>query len=198
MVVRRRSSAIEIKNSNSKFRRAATCGMMRAVVSACSCCCLSVTLSSPRLLSMRCARRCPDARITVAHVCPLGGQAFSVLTPILTSLFSGLTHAKRGGIRHLLGALWQVCAEARFDLTVEFCNYAGWVPVVAGIRRRVDMNLPHFWWIVPGAGRQWRKIHAVEHYFGPLKRLEHPHRGRGRYASTHRRRKGSARSGVAG
>jgi heptosyltransferase-2 len=33
------------------------------------------------------------------------------------------------------------------------------------------MNLPRLWWLVPGAGREWRKKHAVEHYNDAVRRL---------------------------
>ncbi len=74
------------------------------------------------------------------------------------------------GLRQVLKLFWTL-RRARFDLAVEFCNYAWWVTWVSGIRRRSEMNLPRMWWLIPGAGREWRKKHAVEHYNDAVRRL---------------------------
>ena len=62
----------------------------------------------------------------------------------------------------------------RFHLAVEFSNYSWWITRLAGIRRRTEMDLPHFWWIVPGAGKKWRQKHAVEHYADVVRKLGIP------------------------
>jgi ADP-heptose:LPS heptosyltransferase len=77
------------------------------------------------------------------------------------------------GLRRVLGMFWKL-RRSRFDLAVEFCNYAWSITRISGIKRRTEMNLPHFWWLIPGAGREWRKKHAVEHYNNVVERLGIP------------------------
>jgi ADP-heptose:LPS heptosyltransferase len=61
--------------------------------------------------------------------------------------------------------------RTRFDLSVEFSNYGIWLAKLGGIPRRTEMRLPKLWWIRPGAGREWRRHHAVEHYADPVRCL---------------------------
>lgn len=77
------------------------------------------------------------------------------------------------GIRNVFKLFWQL-RRARFDLSVEFSNYNLWITRLAGIRERTEMNLPRFWWGLPGAGRAWRRHHAVEHYSDVVRRLGIP------------------------
>jgi ADP-heptose:LPS heptosyltransferase len=125
--------------------------------------------TTPAIHALR--KRYPDARIT-AFVYPTNAGILRS-NPDIDELIFWPTRQSWPGFRHLLSLFWGV-RRSRFDLAVEFCNYAGWVPALAGIRRRVDMHLPHFWWIVPGAGHQWSKVHAVTHYLGPVERLGIP------------------------
>ena len=134
--------------------------------------------TTPAIHALR--KRYPDARIT-AFVYPTNSGILRS-NPDIDEFIFWPTRQSWPGFRHLLSLFWSV-RKSHFDLAVEFCNYAGWLPALAGIRRRVDMNLPHFWWIVPGAGRQWCKVHAVTHYLGPVERLGIPVKDR-RYAST--------------
>jgi heptosyltransferase-2 len=70
--------------------------------------------------------------------------------------------------------LFRTIRRARFDLVVEFSSYIGWVAMLCGIRPRVSIRMPRFWWIKPGAGREWRKHHAVEHYADVVRKLGIP------------------------
>ena len=77
------------------------------------------------------------------------------------------------GLRQV-GKLFWTLRRSRFDLAVEFSNYNFWITKLAGVRERTEMNLPHFWWAIPGAGRVWRRHHAVEHYSDVVRRLGIP------------------------
>jgi ADP-heptose:LPS heptosyltransferase len=69
---------------------------------------------------------------------------------------------------------WNV-RRTRYDLSVEFANYLLWFSrLVGGIPQRAEMQLPRFWWMLPGAGREWRRKHAVEHYADVVRRLDIP------------------------
>src|SRR6202011_1547690 len=74
------------------------------------------------------------------------------------------------------GALRLVAAlrAARFDLTLEFSSYNYGLRYWSGTRRGATMGLPWLWWIRPGAGRAWRRRHAVEHYADVVRRLGIP------------------------
>lgn len=67
--------------------------------------------------------------------------------------------------------LFLTLRRSRFNLVVEFCSYISWVSILSGIPRRVSFRLPRFWWIRPGAGKEWRKRHAVEHYADVVRKL---------------------------
>jgi ADP-heptose:LPS heptosyltransferase len=125
--------------------------------------------TTPAIHALR--MRYPDAHIT-AFVYPTNAGILRS-NPDIDEFIFWPTRQTWPGFRHLIALFWGV-RKARFDLAVEFCNYIWWVAFLGGIRHRVDMNLPRFWWIVPGAGRKWRKSHAVEHYLGPVKRLGIP------------------------
>jgi ADP-heptose:LPS heptosyltransferase len=70
-----------------------------------------------------------------------------------------------------LAQLFTRLRRGRFDLSVEFSNYNGWLSSLAGTSQRVEMRLPRFWWIKPRAGHEWRKYHAVEHYSDVVRQL---------------------------
>lgn len=81
---------------------------------------------------------------------------------------------KLGKLKHWR-QFWQVqktIRERQFDLAVELC--AGMYPVTrlaGGIRDRVKMERPPFWWLVPGVGAHWGRSHAVELYLETLRPL---------------------------
>ncbi len=64
--------------------------------------------------------------------------------------------------------------RGRFDLSVEFSNYNGWLSAWAGVRARTHLELPAFWWLDPAAGKPWRRKHAVEVYATVVQRLGVP------------------------
>jgi ADP-heptose:LPS heptosyltransferase len=64
--------------------------------------------------------------------------------------------------------------RGRFDLSVEFSNYNGWLSAWAGVRARSHLDLPALWWIDPAAGRPWRHKHAVEIFATVVQRLGLP------------------------
>lgn len=125
--------------------------------------------ATPAIHALR--KRYPDAQIT-ALVYPTNVGILRSNTDINNFLFWP-TRQTWPGLRATLSLFWQM-RRARYDLAVEFCNYAWWVTWLSGIRRRTEMHLPHFWWALPGAGREWRKKHAVEHYNDAVRRLNIP------------------------
>lgn len=77
------------------------------------------------------------------------------------------------GITGVLRLFWKL-RRSRFQLAVEFCSYIWWLTRLSGIPQRTEMHLPRFWWVLPWAGRDWRKRHAVEHYADVVRRLDIP------------------------
>ncbi|HMA36659.1 MAG TPA: glycosyltransferase family 9 protein [Chloroflexia bacterium] len=63
---------------------------------------------------------------------------------------------------------------AHFDLTLEFSNYNYGLRYWLGSARTYTMQLPRLWWVRPGAGRHWRRHHAVEHYTNVARRAGIP------------------------
>lgn len=110
----------------------------------------------------------PDAEIT-ALVYPTNKGILSN-SPDIDRFLIWPTRRQFPGVGGVLRLFWEL-RRARFDLAVEFCNYIWWVTRLSGIPRRTEMQLPRLWWCRPGAGREWRKQHAVEHYMGPVQRL---------------------------
>ena len=125
--------------------------------------------ATPAIHALR--KRYPHARVT-ALVYPTNAGILRS-NPDIDEMLFWPTRQTWPGLRHVLGLFWRL-RRARFDLAVEFCNYAWWVTWLSGIRRRSEMNLPRLWWVIPGAGRKWRREHAVEHYNDAVRRLGVP------------------------
>ncbi|HET9494151.1 MAG TPA: glycosyltransferase family 9 protein [Chloroflexia bacterium] len=113
----------------------------------------------------------PDARIT-ALVYPTNSGILAS-NPDIDDLVYWPARAQWLNPR-VVRRLFSRLRRARFDLAVEFSNYAGWLSRLSGIPRRTEMRLPSLWWIRPGAGREWRRHHAVEHYADAVRRLGVP------------------------
>ncbi len=59
---------------------------------------------------------------------------------------------------------------AGFERVFQFSNYNYGLDYWSGIRQRTSVPLPFLWLVRPGAGRQWRRRHAVEHYADVVQR----------------------------
>ncbi|MGA7730514.1 MAG: glycosyltransferase family 9 protein [Chloroflexia bacterium] len=125
--------------------------------------------ATPAIHALR--RRYPGAQVT-ALVYPTNAGILRS-NPDVDEVLFWPTRQSWPGLRQVLRLFWEL-RRARFDLAVEFCNYAWWITFLSGIPRRSEMNLPRLWWLVPGAGREWRKRHAVEHYNDAVSRLGIP------------------------
>src|SRR3954470_6427280 len=125
--------------------------------------------ATPALHALR--KRYPDAHVTaLAYPTNKGILADN---PDVDEFLLWPTRQSWPGFLSVFKLFWSL-RRARYDLAVEFSNYNGWVSWLSGIPRRSEMNLPHFWWAWPPAGREWRKKHAVEHYVDPVRRLGIP------------------------
>jgi len=122
--------------------------------------------TTPAIHALR--KRYPSAQIT-ALVYP-SNVGILRSNPDIDGFLFWPTRQSWPGLRSTLSLFWKL-RRARYDLAVEFCNYAGWVTWLSGIKSRTEMNLPRFWWVVPRAGKEWRKKHAVEHYNDAVMRL---------------------------
>jgi ADP-heptose:LPS heptosyltransferase len=125
--------------------------------------------ATPAIHALR--QRYPDARIT-ALVYPTNSGILSS-NPDVDDLAYWPARAEWLNPR-VVWRLFSRLRRARFDLAVEFSNYGFWLSRLSGIPRRTEMHLPFLWWIRPGAGREWRRHHAVEHYADPVRRLGIP------------------------
>lgn len=125
--------------------------------------------ATPAIHALR--TRYPRARI-VAVAYPTNAGILRA-NPDIDEIILWPTRQTWAGIRAALGNFARLRHE-RFDLAVEFSNYSWWITRLAGISRRTEMDLPRFWWIVPGAGKKWRKKHAVEHYADVVRKLGIP------------------------
>jgi heptosyltransferase-2 len=125
--------------------------------------------ATPAIHALR--QRYPDAHLT-ALVYPTNGGILSS-NPDVDELVFWPARAEWLNPR-VVWRLFSRIRRARFDLSVEFSNYGFWLAALAGVKRRTEMHLPPLWWIRPGAGRQWRRAHAVEHYSDPVRRLGIP------------------------
>ena len=125
--------------------------------------------TTPALHALR--LRYPSASIT-ALVYPTN-KGILRSNPDIDNFLEWPTRDVWPGFRQVVGLFWKL-RRAHFDLAVEFSNYNLWVSKLAGVPQRTEMHLPHFWWILPGAGREWRKRHAVEHYSDVVRRLGIP------------------------
>src|SRR5215210_3478444 len=125
--------------------------------------------TTPAIRALR--RRYPHARIT-ALVYPTN---LGILrsNPDIDDFLLWPTRQDWPGFRAGLD-LFKQLRRSHFHLALEFCNYIWWVTLLSGIHRRSEMNLPMMWWLLPGAGRRWRKKHAVEHYADVVRRLGIP------------------------
>jgi len=122
--------------------------------------------TTPSIHALR--RRHPDAHIT-ALVYPTNAGILRS-NPDIDELLYWPTRQSWPGVHGVLWLFWTL-RKSRFDLAVAFCSYIIWVIMLSGIRRRVELRLPRLWWIRPGAGREWRTHHAVEHYMGVVRKL---------------------------
>jgi ADP-heptose:LPS heptosyltransferase len=125
--------------------------------------------TTPAVHALR--KRYPDAHIT-ALVYPTNAGILRS-NPDIDELLHWPTRQSWPGFRGVL-SLFLTLRKSRFDLAVEFCSYILWVTALSGIPRRTEMHLPRLWWIMPGAGRTWRKRHAVQHYADVVRRLDIP------------------------
>jgi lipopolysaccharide heptosyltransferase II len=125
--------------------------------------------TTPAVHALR--KRYPDAHI-IALVYPTNAGVLRS-NPDINEFLYWPTRQSWPGLGGVLRLFWAL-RRARFDLAVEFCSYIMWVTFLSGIHRRSEMHLPNFWWIRPGAGRVWRKRHAVEHYTDVVRRLGVP------------------------
>lgn len=125
--------------------------------------------TTPSMRALR--RRYPEAEIT-AVVYPTNRGVLSN-NPDIDRFLLWPTRHRWAGMRDILKLFWNL-RRSRFDLAVEFSNYNWWVSWLSGIPRRTEMNLPRLWWVLPWAGQEWRKQHAVEHYADPVRRLGIP------------------------
>jgi ADP-heptose:LPS heptosyltransferase len=139
-------------------------------------------------------------RVLIIALLPIGDTLFA--TPAIHALRSAhphahitaLTYPSNGGIlvnnadvdriwhwptRNAWGPgavlrLARDLRRGRFDLSVEFSNYNGWLSYWAGVRVRTHLHLPASWWIDPEVGKPWRCKHAVEVYASVVQRLGLP------------------------
>lgn len=125
--------------------------------------------ATPALHALRI--RYPRARIVVLAYPTNAGILRS--NPDIDEIVLWPTRQTWGGVQGTLAVLNRLRDE-RFNLAVEFSNYSWWITRFARIRRRTEMRLPRFWWILPGAGTTWRKKHAVEHYADVVRKLGIP------------------------
>jgi len=115
--------------------------------------------ATPAIHALR--RHYPKAHITALAYPTNSGILRN--NPDLDEILLWPTREQWQGIRGL-ARLFTRLRRGHFDLAVEFSNYNWWLSKLTGAYERVEMRLPSFWWIRPGAGREWRKHHAVEHY----------------------------------
>jgi ADP-heptose:LPS heptosyltransferase len=113
----------------------------------------------------------PKARITA--ICYPTNSGILRNNPNLDEILLWPTREQWPGFKGL-ATLFTRLRSGRFDLSVEFSNYNWWVSQLADIPRRAEMRLPQFWWASPGAGREWRRHHAVEHYADVVRQLGIP------------------------
>jgi lipopolysaccharide heptosyltransferase II len=125
--------------------------------------------TTPAVHALR--KRHPDAHIT-ALVYPTNAGILRA-NPDIDNLLYWPTRQTWPGLTGVL-RLFRTLRRSHFDLAVEFSSYNMWVTFLSGIPLRTDMQLPRFWWGLPGAGREWRKRHAVEHYTDVVRRLGIP------------------------
>jgi heptosyltransferase II len=125
--------------------------------------------TTPAVRALR--KRYPDAHIT-ALVYPTNAGILRS-NPDINDFVYWPTRQSWPGIRSVLRLFWKLRRD-RYDLAVEFCSYIMWVTALSGIPRRSEMHLPRFWWGRPGAGHEWRKHHAVEHYTDVVRSLGIP------------------------
>src|SRR5437867_615113 len=125
--------------------------------------------ATPAVHALR--KRYPDAHIT-ALVYPTN-KGILINNPDVDDFAVWPTRQTWPGLLAFL-ALFLKLRRGRYDLAVEFSNYSWWLTWISGIGRRTEMNLPRLWWVLPGAGVEWRKKHAVEHYADAVRRLGIP------------------------
>ncbi|HKP52091.1 MAG TPA: glycosyltransferase family 9 protein [Chloroflexia bacterium] len=125
--------------------------------------------ATPAIHALR--KRYPGAHITALTYPTNKGILRS--NPDIDDFLAWPTREAWPGMRNVLKLFWRL-RRARFDLSVEFSNYNLWIARLAGIGERTEMNLPRFWWGLPGAGHEWRKHHAVEHYSDIVRRIGIP------------------------
>lgn len=122
--------------------------------------------TTPAIHALR--RRFPNAHITaVVYPTNLGIVRSN---PDIDDFLLWPTRQSWSGLLAVLG-LFRQLHQRRFHLAIEFCNYIWWLTLLCGIPKRAEMNLPKMWWLLPAAGRAWRKKHAVEHYADVVRRL---------------------------
>ncbi|MGI8589104.1 MAG: glycosyltransferase family 9 protein [Chloroflexia bacterium] len=115
--------------------------------------------------------RYPHAEV-VALTYPTNGRIL-LNNPDVDRIWFAPTRAAPQGARGLLTLLTAI-RRAQFDLCIEFSNYNYGLALWGGVRRDLTMRLPALWWIRPGAGRAWRRLHAVEHYADVVRRAAIP------------------------
>ncbi len=62
-----------------------------------------------------------------------------------------------------LGRLFWRLRQRHFDLAVDMCTFSFFLSrVVCSVRRRIKLQLPRLWWLVPA--HDWAQRHAISHY----------------------------------
>jgi len=125
--------------------------------------------ATPAIHALR--ERYPDARITV--VLYPTNQGILANNRDVDDFLYWPTREQWPGFLGVL-RLFLELRRRRFDVAVEFCSYIWWATWMSGIPKRVEMNLPKLWWLLPWAGIAWRRKHAVEHYADVVRRLDIP------------------------
>ena len=125
--------------------------------------------ATPAIHAVR--RRYPRARVT-ALTYPTNGGILSA-NPDVDEICFAPTRA-RPTTPALFGGMIRDLRATRFDLVLEFSSVNYGLRAWGGARRYAGMRLPWLWFIRPGAGREWRRRHAVEHYADVPRRVGIP------------------------
>lgn len=125
--------------------------------------------TTPSIHALR--KRYPDAYIT-ALIYPTN-RGILENNPDIDDFLLWPTRQTWPGLAGVLRLFWKL-RRAHYDLTLAFNSYTSWVSVLAGVHRRIELRLPMLWWLLPWAGKEWRKTHAVEHYANIVRGLGIP------------------------
>ncbi|MFH1485124.1 MAG: hypothetical protein ABIH46_03550, partial [Chloroflexota bacterium] len=88
----------------------------------------------------------------------------------LDELFSHPTLDQQPNPPALLRLLWEM-RQRHFDLAVDLCTFSFFLSrVLCSIPRRVKLQLPEFWWLIPHR-QPWGTTHAIFHYLRAIEPL---------------------------